>query len=249
MNKRSLAALLLAVGAVVFATACDDHDSYFDPWPDVVHGDGNVVEESRTVGGYERIDHGGVGHLYIQPGAREELRVRAEENLIDYLKTEVQAGELVIWKDPVTLLNTRPIEYHLTVGNLDRVALTGAGQIEASDLVTGPLAVVLSGAGNIDLVDLSAPSLDVRTSGVGGVTTSGSVHMQTIRLGGMGDYDGRDLTSSVAEVLITYGGSATVRVQDHLTVTINGSGNVYYIGDPVVDSTINGSGAVVKIGE
>jgi hypothetical protein len=240
--------LLLAAGAVLFATACDDHDSYFEPFPDVVHGDGNVVEESRTVGGYGRVDHGGVGDLYIQPGAREELRVRAEENLIDYLKTEVQAGELVIWKDPVTLMNTRPIEYHLTVGDLDGVALTGAGQVQASSLDTGPLAVVLSGAGNMELVDLTAPNLDVRTSGVGGVTASGSVHAQTIRLGGMGNYDGRDLTSSVADVFISYGGSATVRVQDHLTVTINGSGNVYYIGDPIVDSTITGSGKVVKIG-
>jgi hypothetical protein len=186
--------------------------------------------------------------VYIQPGVREELRVRAEENLIEYLQAEVQAGELVIWKDPVTLLNTRPIEYHLTVVDLDRVALTGAGQIQASNLDTGPLAVGLSGAGGVEIVDLSAPRLDVETTGVGGVTLSGSVHEQTIRLGGMGDYDGRDLSSSVADVLITYEGSATVRVQDHLTVTINGSGNVYYIGDPVVDSTINGSGTVVKIG-
>jgi hypothetical protein len=249
MNTRSSVVLLLAAGAVLFATACDDHDTVFDPLPDVVHGDGNVVEESRPVGGFSSVDHGGVGDLYIQSGAREQLRVRAEENLLEYLMTEVQAGELVIWKKGVTLFNTRPIEYDLTVGNLDRVALTGAGQIHASNLDTGPLEVELSGTGDIEFVDLNAPSLDVETSGVGDVAVSGSVHTQTIRLGGMSNYDGRDLTSSMAEVLIAYGGSATLRVQDHLTVTIRGSGNVYYIGDPIIDSTITGSGTLVKIGE
>jgi hypothetical protein len=145
-------------------------------------------------------------------------------------------------------MNTRPIEYHLTAVNLDRVALTGAGGIRASNLDTGPLAVVLTGVGDVELMDLNAPGLDVESTEVGDVTVSGSVHEQTIRLGGMGNYDGGDLTSSVADVHIAHGGSATVRVQDRLTVTIRGSGNVYYIGDPVVDSSITGSGAVVKIG-
>jgi len=41
---------------------------------------------------------------------------------------------------------------------------------------------------------------------------------------------------------------ATVRVRDHLRATIHGSGNVFYFGDPIVDSSITGSGYVVKIG-
>jgi hypothetical protein len=248
MKTRSSIALLLAAGAMLFTAACTDSDHIINPVPAVVYGDGNVVEESRTIGACSSLDHGGVGRVYIEQGGREQLRVRAEENLIDYLNTEVRAGELVIWKDGVTLLNTRPIEYDLTVVDLDRVALTGAGSIHASNLDTGPLALKLSGAGNVEFVDLNAPRLDVDTSGVGDVILSGSVQEQTIRLRGMGNYDGRDLTSAVADVLIAYGGSATVRVQEHLTVTINGSGTVYYIGDPIVDSTINGSGAVVKIG-
>ena len=53
--------------------------------------------------------------MYIQQGVRGQLRVRAD----------LQAGELVIWKNGVTLLNTHLVEYHLTVVDLERVALTG----------------------------------------------------------------------------------------------------------------------------
>jgi hypothetical protein len=248
MKTRCRVALLAAAGAVLLTTACSETNLVLSPTPDVVHGNGIIVEESRDVSGCTRIIHGGVGHLYIRQGTQEELRVRAEENLIEYLKTEVRGAECLIWKDGVTLGNTAPIEYHLTVARLESVALTGAGWILGSDLDTDLLEVRLTGVGNIELVNLNAPRIEVDSSGVSDVILSGSVHEQMITLRGLGNYNGRDLTSAVADVLIAAGGSATVRVRDHLRATIQGSGNVFYIGDPIVDSSIGGSGDVVKIG-
>lgn len=250
MRNRSLIVKILqslAAAGLLLAVACDDSSHVFNPTPVVVHGDGSVREETRAIGSFTRIDLQGVGVLKIQQGAREELVIRAEGNLLEYLQAEVSGGELLIWKDAVTLFNTRPIEYQLTVVDLERVALTGGGGIEGSNLDTGPLTLRFSGAGSIELDDLNAPSVDVESSGVGNVTLSGSVQEQTIELNGMGNYDGRDLDSAEADVRLTYGGSATVRVRDRLDVTIDWSGSVYYIGDPVITSDIGGSGELVKI--
>jgi hypothetical protein len=248
MKTPILATLLPAAAAVLLAAACSDSDYTLNATPAAVQGNGNVVEESRPIGAFSGLDFRGVGTVYIEQGARQQLQVRAEENLIDHLRTDVQSGELVIWKDAATLVNTRPIEYHLTVVDLDRVRLAGAGQIEASDLDTGPLALQLSGVGGVELVNLQAPSLDVESTGVGDLNLSGSVQEQTVRLRNMGEYDARHLTSNVADVLVANWGSATVRVRDRLRVRINGSGSVYYIGDPIVDSSGSGSGDVVQIG-
>lgn len=245
---RRIVLLLPAAGAVLFAAACSEPEHIIYSTPAVVDGNGMVVEESRAIGAFSRLDLRGVGNLYIQQGAREELRIRAEENLLGYLRTDVQAGELVIWKDGATLRNTRPIEYHLTVVNLERVALTGAGQIRGSNLDTGALALLQSGAGGIELVNLNAPRADIGSSGVGDVILSGSVPEQTVRLRGLGRYDGRHLASIVADVRIESMGSATVRVRDHLRATVSGSGNVYYIGNPIVESSTSGPGGVVQIG-
>jgi hypothetical protein len=237
----------LLLAGVLSAAGCDDAESIVSTPSLVVNGNGHVVEEPRALGGCTSVDLNGVGVLYIRQGAREELYIRAEENLLEYLKTDVQAGRLLIWKDFVTLLNTRPIEYHLTVVDLQRVALSGAGRIQGSDLDTGSLALSLSGAGSVELVNLNASGLDVDVSGVGGAILSGSVQEQTIRLRSMGNYNGRDLDSADAEVLIGSLGSATVRVRDRLNATIDSAGFVYYIGDPVVSSDIRGSGEVVRI--
>jgi hypothetical protein len=249
MNTRSAVALLSAAGAVLLATACSDVYEVTNPSLDSVDGNGIVVEESRAVSGFSRITLQGLGRLYIVQGSQEELRIRAEENLIQYLRTEVRGDELVISKDGATLRNSVPIEYHLTVRDVNRVALTGAGNIHGSNLATGPLELRLSGVGNIELVDLSSSRLDVEITGVGDVILSGSADEQTIRLRSLGDYDGRNLETAEAEVLVADGGSATVRVRDRLQATIKGSGDVFYIGDPTVDSRIAGSGRVVNIGE
>lgn len=249
MMTRYSVFLMLFVAATVLAVSCSESNRVTrSGWPDAVEGNGNVVDQPRAVGGISRINHGGVGTLIIRQGAHEELMVRAEENLLDYLHTETQSGQLTIWKEGLTLRNNAPIEYHLTVTSLDRLELTGAGNVQGSNLDTGSLMLRLTGVGGVEIFELSATALEVETSGVGGVTLSGSVHEQEIRLGGLGSYDGRHLTSSVADVTISRGGSATVRVEDHLTATIRGSGNVYYIGDPVVVSSISGSGEVVQIG-
>lgn len=248
MKTQPAVALSMAVGALFLATSCSDVDRTVHPNPDFVEGNGIVVEESRAVGGFDRITLQGFGRVYVQQGSQENLRIRAEENLIQYLRTEVRGDELVIWKDGVTLKNSAPIEFHVTVTGLERIALTGAGNIEASNLDTGPLDLRLTGAGNIQIAGLNASSLDVEITGVGNVIVSGSAGELAVRLRSLGDYDGTNLETADAQVLIADSGSATVRVRDHLQATINGSGDVYYIGDPTVDSRISGSGEVVNLG-
>jgi hypothetical protein len=246
-KDRSKVISLLVVACILLAAACDDTDTVIGTTPAVVQGNGIVVEQSRPVGSFGRLDMHGIGVVTLRQGANEELVVRAEENLLPYLETEVQAGELVIWKKNATLLNTQPIEYDLTVVDLDRIALTGAGNVQGANHDLGSLELVMPGVGTVDLANLEATTLDAESSGVGELILSGAVQQQSITLKGMGGYDGRDLDSLEAQVTIQLGGSATVRVSDHLSVTIRGSGSVYYIGDPVVDSQITGSGKVEQI--
>lgn len=247
MKTKITVAGLSVVAVLSVAVSCSETHHVVESSPAVVQGNGIVVEEARPVTGTIRVDLRGVGELHIRQGAQEELRVRAEENLLPFLRTDVRAGELVIWKDAGTILNTRPIEYHLTVADLERVALTGAGTIRGRDIATGPLALLSSGAGSMEFIGLAAPSVNVVRSGVGDVALSGSVHEQVVRLSGVGGYHAGSLESVVADVGIGNGVSATVRVRDHLTVTIQGGGTVYYIGDPVVIRVPGTLGNVVQI--
>ncbi len=255
MNERirTASSILVLAAAAVLAPACTEHDVVVNPPsftpPANIVGNGNVVEQTRTVGSFDRITVTGVGNLEIRQGAREELRVRAEENLLEHVKTDVNAGELLIWVPGGTSLRTtQPIEYHITVTDLRRVTVTGVGQVRASSLDVGSLALMRTGVGSFRFDDLRASQLTVDAGGVGEFRLSGSVQTQTVTLRGIHDYLAGNLLSHEADVRVSDRGSATLRVRDRLDATITGSGSIYYYGDPTVTSVITGSGRLECLG-
>jgi hypothetical protein len=208
-----------------------------------------VAEENRTVSGFTSATFATEGSLTIEPGAQEALLVRAEDNLLPYLLSEVQGGTLVMrTENGVDLQPTRPIEFYLTVVDLDEFVFAGVGDVDLLNMTTAQLTLTSAGVGSIECSNLDAVGLDVTLAGVGDVTIAGQVDEQTIMIAGVGDYEAGDLASREATVTISSSSSATVRVSDRLVVTITGNGSVYYIGDPVVESTITGTGRVEKTG-
>ena len=188
---------------------------------------GDVTSESRDVSGFDEVELVGIGNLSIQQTGSESLTVEAEEDVLPEIRTEVVDGRLIIGPEPGTTLNTTgPINYTLTVEDLNALNLSGAGSIDAQDISTDNLAVTISGAG--------------------AVTAAGEAESQDVRISGVGSYQAGELESQEAQIDITGAGSAIVNVSDELDATISGSGAVQYIGDPTVNQDVSGAGRVSK---
>ncbi len=241
--------VLAVVAGLFFLTliACDKaSSSYVMGTSSTVYGSGVTVEESRPVSGVRGITLAGTGTVYVRQGGAPSLIVRAEDNLMEHLETPVHGDTLVMRTQAgFDLQPTREIEYHLVVTNLRRVELRGAGGINASSITADHLVVVRSGVGNLDFTDLGVTSLQATLSGVGSARVDGVAQRQSVVLGGFGNYEAGGLQTAEADITIRSGGSATVRVSGRLDARIDGSGSVYYIGDPVVTRSGHGSGSVV----
>jgi hypothetical protein len=212
-------------------------------------GSGNVIQEERPVSGVTGVLLSSIGDLHIRQGGGEALRLEGEDNLLPYLRTEVQGGILNVWTDGnVDLSPTAPIDLYLTVAGLESVEVTGVGDVDAPDLTTDRLDVRLTGVGDLDFPGLEAEELEVTLAGVGDMNVSGNVVEQRIAISGAADYNARELRSTRAEVRITGSGSATVWATDRLVVSITGTGSVYYAGDPALVSSVTGSGRIVHLG-
>lgn len=242
------APLLLIVAMVV--GACHRSSSTFIAPPvQTIQGSGVIVEEDRQVFGFSRIDFRSAGSVSVQPGAREELRIRGDDNLLAYVTTDVQGGVLTMrTRTGFDLDETQPMEFTLTVVDLSRFDFTGVGNMQLSGLAVNNLFIGAAGVGSIQCSALNATFLDVDMSGIGSVNVSGQVEDQMVSVGHFGDYDATDLFSREATVTINSAGSATVRVSDRLEVNLLGTGSVFFIGDPVVVIHGSGSGRVQKIG-
>jgi len=104
----------------------------------------------------------------------------------------------------------------------------------------------LQGSGNQTSV-VSGENIVASITGSGTLTLSGTCNFAEIALRSAGSFIGSNLEIRTAEVTSTGSGSIYIWVTDRLNVKIQGSGNVYYKGNPIISSTIGGSGKLIKI--
>lgn len=108
------------------------------------------------------------------------------------------------------------------------IALSGSGYIDA-EASGDRISCALSGSGNIDL---KGTTTDLK------ITTSGS-----------GNVGGPDLKTKNCKVVISGSSVATAHVSDRVDMTVSGSGQLHYKGNPTISSkSSNGSSCTQKIG-
>ena len=216
-----------------------------------IKGSGNVVTEDRDVSGFDSVALLGFGRVIITQGDEESLTVETDDNLMQYIETEVRGGtlELGFTEDDILLDPSDSIIFRLSLIDLAALDSSGAGKFEIEKLETDRLEVTLSGAGDIGIDSLSATDLVVTVSGAGQVELAGQVKTQEITLNGLGNYDAPDLESQTATVRVPGAGSVAIWVLNTLDVTINGAGSVEYYGSPHVTQDISGVGKLTSRGD
>ncbi len=225
--------LLLATALILTAgltTGCDDdtrHDFGRVTGPNTIIGSGNVISESRTVGGFRGVALSGAGRLIIDRNGFDSLTITAEENILPHLTSRVSGGLLELGVEPGKSISTRrEILYEVSARTLDELHISGAGDVELMGLDSRNFLTTISGAGN--------------------VTAFGEADSQDLTISGAGRYDAEGVRSRHARITVSGAGFARLRVSSELDVTISGAGTVEYYGDPVVH--VSGEGSVRRMG-
>jgi hypothetical protein len=215
-----------------------------------------TVRERREVAAFRAVELRYFGHLHLTQGAEASVEVEGDPDVVAKVQARVAGDALILeigesWLDRLTsgllLIAHRPLHYHVTVPELDRVAVTGTGKVDATGLVTSDLELTASGAADIAIADLEAHALKAQISGRGSFRLAGRADAFELRISGSGEVDAAGLACQSSEIRISGQGTTTVRVAKRLDVRISGLGTVRYHGDPTVTQSISGSGTVTQI--
>ena len=190
-----------------------------------VSGSGNVVTETRTVSGFDGVTVNGAGNVLVDQTGTESLTITTDDNLLQYITTEVRGGKLVIEFKPGLIFDrVKELTFNIGAKNLSSVEADGAANVQGKNIATEKLSVKLNGASAI--------------------TLSGTATEQDVVLDGVGAYNGAELASQRAQVTDDGMGAAVVRVSDKLDANVNGLGGIEYIGNPQVTKSVSGPGTV-----
>lgn len=190
-----------------------------------VTGSGKVVTESRNVSGFNGLTVNGVGKVSIDRTGTESLAITTDDNLLQYIVTEVRGGTLIIdFKPNILPDRVTDLTFNLTVKDLKSIEVNGAAMIDGKNLQGDQLSVTVSGAGATKL--------------------AGTTDQLTVSLNGTGAHNSENMQVKRATVNNQGAGAAVVRVSDSLNATISGVGYIEYIGNPQVTKNVSGIGVV-----
>jgi hypothetical protein len=215
---------------------------------DKVKGNGKIVSETRNTSDYDGIKVSGSFDVDLVSGKEGNITIKGEENLLSYVKVEVEENTLKIYIQKNTNIRTNK-KIHVTVPfeKISELNLSGSGNIQTkNDIKNDKFSAKLSGSGNFNLA-IDSNDLDLNVSGSGNVLLKGNATNFATKLSGSGDINALDLKSKNVDANVSGSGNTKVSCNENLTARVSGSGNIKYGGNPEKrDVKVSGSGNISK---
>lgn len=217
--------LIIAVLCII-ATACVNGQMR-----KTVTGDRNVVTRERKAGGFNDLRVSSGIDVYLKQGGNESITVEADENLHEYIITEINGDVLNVY----TEANIRSAErkrVYVTMTDIRSLRTSSAGDLIGETPVKSDfLELSASSAGNIKL-EIYAKEVDLDISSSGDMTLSGKVDVLEANLSSAGDLNGYDLEVKEADISASSAGDADITVSEKLTARASSAGDINYRGNP-----------------
>lgn len=234
----ALSFLFLATG--VFASGSNEGFGFKS-----ISGSGNVKNEIRDVNGFTGVTLAGSGNAYVTPGAAFRVEVVTDDNIIEYVTTDIRNGVLVLSIRPGTSIrNVSRLDFNVSMPALDSATIQGSGNISVTGTVKGSsVSFSIQGSGSIDAA-VDVAELSSTIAGSGNIALKGRADSQKINVGGSGNVENRNLAADNVDVTIAGSGDVWVQAAKKLDANILGSGNVHYRGQAQPSIRTAGSGKV-----
>jgi hypothetical protein len=209
-----------------------------------VYGNNHVVKKEREAGRFTGLRVSSGIDVYLKQTGSESIAVEADENLHEYILTEIRDGVLHVY----TEANIREAEMkrvYVTMKDISSLKTTSAGDIIGETPVkTDNLELSVSSAGDIKL-EIYAKDVEANISSSGDVTLTGEADILNANLSSAGDLNSFGLEVREADVSASSAGDADINVSERLRARSSSAGDINYRGNPkYVDAHSSSAGGV-----
>ena len=223
----------------------------------------DVATENRDLPAFSSIKLICSADLIITQGSTQQVIVKADSDIIQFLETRVEDGMLIVDVTKNRLNNIHVLEIHITMPRLEKLVSAGSGDVKINEAFkSNDLQVKLNGSGDFNArLNVSNLEMDINGSGdadfdgvkgsfVLSVRGSGDVaarglQLETCTLSSVGSGD-MELTGSCVDLIISQMGSGDINAYGLKAVnaiaTNMGSGDLLITVAESLQAKLMGSG-------
>lgn len=208
-------------------------------------------EETKKVKSFDQINVSSGIDVYLTPGTSEEVKIRASEDIMEYVVAEVEGNTLVIKIDNKgrrwNWSNHQETTVYVTYTQLKEIDASGGSDVFTSAPLKANNFTIQASGGSDMKMDLSVENLYCDASGGADLDLSGSA--QTIKLdcSGGSDTKARNLRTQNAVIDASGGADVYLTVNGELDVEASGASDVTIYGKPRVTRQSTSGAADITI--
>ena len=209
-------------------------------------GSGNIVTEKRTTSSFTGVNAAGGFEIEIKNGPAEEVTIEADDNIIKYIKTNVEDGQLKI-RLKINNVNEAHLKVFITAPEINKINTSAAAVLTVKDGLKSAGEINLqASSGSKITAAVDAPSVVANASSAGDIIINGRTKTFTAESSSGSSIKAFQLLSENTVATASSGASTNVHASVSLNANASSGGNVKYKG--VTNAKINQSsgGSVSK---
>ena len=215
-----------------------------------INGNGNVISQNRSAGGFNAVDVSRAIDVYIKQDSVQSVRVETDENLQELVEVHEKNGTLYITSHDNYNLNpsNNSVKVFVSAPAFRSVEVSGASKIYGENKFTSneTFDIDISGASEVK-INVNAPRVNAHLSGASNLTIMGETRDFNVEGSGASGAKCFDLKTENTTVDISGACSAEVFASLKLDVEASGASNVKYRGAPAITQDISGASDLKKV--
>jgi len=211
-----------------------------------VVGNGKVEEQNRDVDTFNAIHASGMFEIHLREGQSNQIKIVADENLLDLIETEVRNNTLHV-RSRENISRAKELDLYISVPELNHLDLSGAVSVKGKGtLHSRNLEIESSGAAEIDL-ELETTRIRLSLSGASEITMSGRSESVSVDASGASEIKLGELECKTMSLNLSGASEVKAFVTEELEIDASGASDISYRGNPRIRQDLSGAASLKKI--
>jgi hypothetical protein len=210
-----------------------------------VKGNKKVVTEDRKISNdFEVIKVQQGIHLYLTQGTESELRVEADENIIDLLMTEVNNGVLKLYFEK-NVYRAKARNVYLTADQFNKIKTSSGAHVRSENTLALNTLHIDSSSGSSVKVHVTANEISSSSSSGADIDVFGKSDTFSATASSGSSIDADELEAVDVTARVSSGANIDVNASGTLNARASSGGDIDYSGNPKnIDKSASSGGSV-----
>jgi len=209
-------------------------------------GNGVVAEQTRTVSEeFTKVSASEGLDVYVAQGSEFEIRVEADENIIDLIATDINNGKLRVHAKENIGNATKNI--YITMPAVSALASSSGADLEVKGTIQADEIELDASSGSDLIASIQAKSVEADSSSGAMIQITGEASELSADASSGSNIRAQDFETKNCTASASSGADVRIFVTESLTANASSGGNIAYKGEPKVSQSNSVSGNVSKI--